>query len=220
MSNDMPPKNGNPQSLSALEIDALQEIMNISFGSAAADLSDIIDLFIQLNVPEIRILQVSRLTEYIKHETRDFDLCSIVEQKYSGDFHGLAFLIFPFGVERELLSYFEKADIKAIESDDQLNLEKKDLMEIGNILIGACISRVFELLRSNATFFPPKTIVGDKFQKLFLKNHFRDTDIAMTMKTSFSFRDRNVSGYLFLVNSQDSIAHLKKALAEFLAQKS
>jgi chemotaxis protein CheC len=220
MSSDTPLKNGNHQLLSALEIDALQEIMNISFGSAAADLSDIIDIFIQLNVPEIRILQVPRLAEYIKNEIRDFDICSIVEQKYSGDFHGLAFLIFPFGVERELISYFENTDIKTIESDELIELEKEVLMEIGNILIGACISRVFELLRSNATFFPPRTIVGDKFQKLFLKNHFSDSDIAMTMKTNFSFQDRNASGYLFLVNSQDSIAYLKKALAEFLGRQS
>ena len=41
--------------LNELEKDALQEIMNISFGQAAADLSDVIDLYVTLTVPFIDV---------------------------------------------------------------------------------------------------------------------------------------------------------------------
>ena len=202
-----------------LEIDALQEVMNISFGSAAADLSDIIDIFIHLNVPEIKVIKASELADYIKSEIRDFEMCSMVEQTYNGDFHGIAFLIFPYGVERELMSYFHDPDIQLVESDEIIELETEVLMEIGNILIGACIGKIFELLQSRATYFPPRSIVGERFQDLFLKGHFGDKDIVMTMKTNFSFQDRNASGFMFLLNSQDSISYLKKALLKFLGIK-
>jgi chemotaxis protein CheC len=201
-----------------LEIDALREIMNISFGNAAADLSDIIDIYIKLNVPDIKIIEIPKLPEYIRNEITDFKNCSIVEQEYHGDFSGLAFLIFPYGVERELISFFQNSNSRNFESDELIELEREVLMEIGNILIGACIGKLIELIESKVSYLPPHTIIGDKFQDLFLQGHFTECDVAITMKTNFSFQDRNVSGYLFLINSQKSIPHLKKALLKFLGQ--
>jgi len=109
--------------------------MNISFGSAAADLAEIIDIFINLNVPDIQTIEITKLPAYIKEQIKDFDNCSIVEQKYHGDFGGVAFLIFPYGIEKELLSYFQQSENVTYESDEMILLEKEVLMEIGNILL-------------------------------------------------------------------------------------
>jgi chemotaxis protein CheC len=201
-----------------LEIDALQEVMNISFGNAAADLAEVIDIFIKLNVPHIKVIKVPDLTDYINSEIKDFDICSIVEQNYHGDISGVAFLIFPYGIEKEFISYFHESEVRNFESDDLVELEKEVLMEVGNILIGACIGKIFELLDNSVTYLPPRTIVGDNFQELFIRGHFHDNDVAITMKTYFSFEDRGVTGYLFLVNSMESVPRLKSALSKFLGQ--
>ncbi len=199
-----------------LEIDALQEVMNISFGNAAADLAEVIDIFINLSVPNINIINVPELTEYITGELKDINKCSIVEQDYFSDFNGVAFLIFPYGAEKEFISYFQDAEMKNFKSDDLIELEKEVLMEVGNILIGACIGKIFELLDDSVTYLPPRTIIGDSFQEFFIRGHFRDKDVAITMKTNFSFEDRNVTGYLFLINGQESLPLLKSALSNFL----
>jgi len=201
--------------LTELELDALQEIMNISFGSAAADLAEIMDIFIQLSVPHIRSVLVPDLTEYLSQNINDFKTCSVVEQKYNGDFEGVAFLVFPYGEEKELISYFQGSDLKGYESDSLIELEKEVLLEIGNILIGACIGRIFELLDSRISYQPPQILWGEDFNSSFLNSDFESQDVAITMKTFFSFEDRQVSGNLFLINSQNSIPQLKKALTKF-----
>jgi len=198
-----------------LELDALQETLNISFGSAASDLADLMDMFIKLNVPCVKIIEVANLMNYIKKDISSFENCSIVEQKYHGDFQGTAFLIFPYGIEKELISYIQNPEAISFESDELIELEKEVLMEIGNILIGACIGRIFELLESSITYLPPQSMTGESFQAYSLNTPKQAEGKAITMKTSFSFEDRRVKGDLFLLNYQDSIPHLKKALSKF-----
>jgi len=198
-----------------MELDALQEIMNISFGSAAADLAEIMDIFIQLSVPSIKTVLIPDLTDYLSRNINDFETCSVVEQKYNGDFEGVAFLVFPYGEEKELISYFQSPDLQGYESDSLIELEKEVLLEIGNILIGACIGRIFELLESRISYQPPQILSGEDFKTVFLNSAFETQDVAITMKTFFNFEDRHVSGNLFLINSQESVPQLKKALKKF-----
>lgn len=208
-------KKNQRELLSELELDALQEIMNISFGSAVADLAEVMDIFINLNVPRITSVKVPELFKVMKQQVRDFDNCSIVEQKYHGDFGGIACLIFPYGMEKELLSYFQHPETIIYESDELIELEKEALMEIGNILIGACIGKMFELLESRISYLPPLAMIGEDFQSSFDNSSLSKGDISIIMETGFSFEDRKVEGYLYLLNGQNSIPHLKKALNKF-----
>ncbi len=202
--------------LTEMELDALQETMNISFGSAAADLADVMDIFIHLTVPDIQSVSASSLPEYIGNEIADFSTSSVVEQKYYGDFKGMAFLIFPYGNEKDLLTYFNATDTDKMKSDQLLELENEVLMEVSNILIGACIGKIFEMLNSNICYEPPQILAGKDFDQDFIESELDSRDLAITMKTFFSFEDRNTKGYLVLINSQESIPHLKKALSRFI----
>ncbi|MDC7233062.1 MAG: chemotaxis protein CheC [Spirochaetales bacterium] len=204
--------------LTDMELDALRETMNISFGSAAADLADIMDIFIQLTVPSISSVDVSHLPDFVNREITDFSTSSVVQQKYDGDFEGMAFLIFPYGNEKELISYFQDSDADTFKSDQLIDLEKEVLLEISNILIGACIGRIFEMLNSRISYQPPQILSGTDFDESFVSSELVGNDLAITMNTFFSFEDRNTKGYLILINSQNSIPHLKKALAKFIGE--
>lgn len=204
--------------LTEMELDALQETMNISFGSAAADLAEIMDIFIQLTVPDISSVKISDLPDYINREISDFATCSVVQQKYYGDFEGMAFLIFPYGNERDLISYFQSSETDTFKSDQLIDLEREVLLEVSNILIGACIGRIFEMLNSHISYQPPQIISGSDFDRTYVSSEFESKDLAITMKTFFSFEDRNTKGYLILINSQNSIPHLKKALSRFIGE--
>jgi len=203
-------------SFSELELDALGEVMNISFGAAAADLAEVMDIFIHLNIPYIKTIEVAALPSYIREEITDFENCNVIEQRYHGDFNGVALLIFPYGTEKELVSYFQQPENIGYESDEIIELEREVLMEIGNILIGACIGRLFELIDSSITYFPPNVLLGKHLENSFIHSYLDDDDLSITLRTHFSFEDRKIDGYMFLINSKDSIPHLKKALSSFL----
>jgi chemotaxis protein CheC len=204
--------------ISEEEQDILQEIMNIAFGKAAADLAEVINIFVVLSVPDIRIIKAVDLPDYIRLEFSEFGNISIVEQNFWGEFKGSALLIFPAGAGKELISLLGDGGELTFESQSSDILEKETLMEVGNILIGACVGKVAELLKDVVTYSPPRVIIEDPPNVSMPKALFDPSNSAIILKTVFCFNERDVNGFLFLITSHKSVVWLKKALADFMEQ--
>ena len=199
------------------EKEILQEIMNIAFGKAAADLAEVINIFVVLSVPYIQTLKAQDLPEYLKTQVNEYDNISIVEQNFWGNFKGSAFLVFQASAGRELVSLFGDCD-NDFGSESIDALEKETLMEVGNILIGACVGKLSELLGDAVTYSPPRVVTENTPNDAVPTSIFESNSSAIVLKTVFCFNERNVSGFLFLVTSHDSILWLKKSLAAFMEQ--
>jgi len=206
------------KNLTAEEIEILQEIMNISFGKSAADLADVIDTHVVLNVPFISIMRVTDLPAYIRNHVRDYRNVSIVEQHFWGRLKGDALLVFSSGSGKELIRVLQHGGTTSLESDPIEILERETLMEIGNILIGACVGKFAELLKDVVTYTPPLIVLERYYDDAFSGNHVNHDKTAIVLKTDFSFTEGDVSGFLFLITSNDSIQWLKEALRIFIAQ--
>ena len=202
--------------LKELELDALSEILNISFGSAAADLADLMDIFIKLSLPEIGVHDCENLGDFIFSGEGNFDESTVIFQNFHGQFEGAALLIFPYGMEKELLSYFQDPNVITYESDELVELEKEALMEMGSMLTGACIGRIFNFIDSNITYLPPQAAKGEHIKRLLPIEIASSHKEAVTMKTGFSFEDRKTQGTLILITYEDSVPFLKSALSHFL----
>jgi chemotaxis protein CheC len=203
--------------ISEEEKEILQEIMNIAFGKAAADLAEVINIFVVLSVPYIKVLKAAELPDYLKGQVSEYNKISIVEQNFWGDFKGSAFLVFQASAGKELLAIFgDGNDTSSFEMADAL--EKETLMEIGNILIGACVGKLAELLKDSVTYSPPRVVTENTPNDAIPPSLFDADSSAIVLKTLFSFEERNVNGFLFLVTSHDSIQWMKKALVEFMEQ--
>lgn len=198
------------------ERDILQELMNIAFGKAAAELAEVISIFVVLSVPFIKVLKAAELPEYLRYEIRDFSNISIVEQNFRGMFKGSAFLVFPAGSGKELISMLDAEHEASFESGSIEVLERETLMEIGNILIGACVGKMSELLGDVVTYSPPKVVVENESRDIIPRSLFDPEYTAIVMRTVFRFDERDVSGFLFLVATHDSVLWIKKSLAEFI----
>jgi chemotaxis protein CheC len=130
------------------EADILQEIMNIAFGRAASDLAECIDIFVILSTPKIKLVRVHDLPEHLNMEIRESENVSVVQQNFWGKFKGNAFLVFPTGTGRRIISLFQDIDEFA-ESESNSDLVRDTFLEIGNILIGACIGRCCHLFTAS-----------------------------------------------------------------------
>jgi chemotaxis protein CheC len=204
--------------LNAEEVEILQEIMNIAFGQAASDLAHVIDIHVVLSVPYIKILKATELPVYIKDEIKDISDISIIEQKFLGRFKGSALMVFPASAGRELIGLFGLEENNSLESDPIETLGRETLMEVGNILIGACIGKLSELLKDSVTFSPPQIILHNHPSKTIPESHLTSNDSAIVLKTVFGFDKGDVNGFMFLVTSQESIQWLKEALQKFIEQ--
>ena len=206
------------QILTNEEIEILQEIMNIAFGKSAADLADVIDTHVVLNIPFISVMQVQELPAYIRGHVKDYNNISIVEQHFWGRFSGDALLVFSSGSGKELIAMLQRGEQMILPSDPIEILERETLMEIGNILIGACIGKVAELLNDVVTYTPPMIVIEKYYEDAISSSELDPDKTAIVLKTDFSFTDGNVSGFLFLVSSNESIQWLKEALKTFIEQ--
>ena len=211
-------KNDNiKEMITTEETDTLQEIMNIAFGRAASDLAEYIDIFVVLNPPHIEVLQAFDLPSYLNNELKDYDKVSVVEQNFWGKFKGNAFLVFPTGTGKRIISLFNSEN-KVFESEPTYELEKETFLEIGNILIGACIGKIAELLGDVTTYSPPRVVVENGLRGVVYDNLSDPDNLAIVLRTVFEFNDKNVSGFMFILTKQESFAWLKTALSKFLEQ--
>ena len=201
------------------ERDILQEVMNIAFGKASADLAEVIDIYVVLSIPDIKLLHTAEVPRYIEEEIKDLDDFSVIKQSYTGKFHGTALLLFPGGAGKKLFSLFDNGSEPGSESEDiSVVLEKETLLEVGNILIGASVSKVAELLDDVVSYRPPRIVVESKPGEIVDWDLAEPEGPAILLQTVFSFEKRDVSGLLFLIPSYKSFEWLKKALHAFLEQ--
>jgi len=203
------------QLFAAEEKDILQEVMNIAFGQASAELAEVIDIFVVLSVPDIQILKGSDLPDYLCKELKPATTVNIIEQSFLGKFSGQALLIFPEGAEKELLHLFTQDQEFNCQDIDVDTLETETLLEVGNILIGACIGKIAELLNDVVAYDPPH-ITAKNLTLEGCDSPVPSESFAISIRTRFRFEQQNVEGYLFLIANQNSVDWLKKALMAFL----
>jgi chemotaxis protein CheC len=205
--------------ISSEELDILQEVMNIAFGKASAELAEVIDIYVVLSIPDIRLMKTAEVPGYIEAEINDFENISVIKQNYTGKFHGSALLFFPGGAGKKLFSLFGRDRAAAPEREGHsVVLEKETLLEVGNILIGASVSKVAELLDDVVSFRPPRIIVESKPGEIVDWDLAEPEGPAILMHTVFSLDKRDINGLLFLIPSYKSFEWLKKALHAFLEQ--
>jgi chemotaxis protein CheC len=192
--------------------------MNIAFGQSAADLEEVIDTQVVLSIPFIKLMQVSELPDYFKDYVKDYKNINLVEQKFWGRFKGDALLVFSSGAGKELITLLKEGDEVSLESDPVDILERETLMEVGNILIGACVGKIAELLKDVVTYTPPMVTVETGCEEAISGGRYDPESTAIVLKTDFSFDERDVTGFLFLVTSNDSFTWLREALKLFIEQ--
>jgi chemotaxis protein CheC len=198
------------------EKEILQEIMNIAFGNATADLAGVIDIYVILSVPNIQVISIGTLPEYLKKELNPSGKTSIVDQRFWGDFNGSGFLVFPAGSGQDLISLLEVKSLGQYHSKRKDLMEKETLTEIGNILIGACVGKMSELLNTFVTYSPPRIITEIDYECGHLIEPFDPSQPAIIMKTIFKFKQKDINGFLLILTNQESIGWLRKSLNEFM----
>lgn len=204
--------------ISDTEKDTLAEIMNIAFGSATADLAEVIDIYVKLSVPNIQVTTAGQLPGYIKQNVVSYHEISIIEQEFWGDFSGSGLLVLPARAARELMAILMSDGADNVSNMPLATLEEDILMEIGNILIGACVGKISELLNTFVTYSPPQIInqIITDYKKFI--DSFDQFQTAIIMKTVFKFENNDLNGLLLLMTNQESISWLRKALHAFLEQ--
>jgi chemotaxis protein CheC len=205
-------------SLTDLEKDALQEIMNIGFGRAAADLAEILGIHVILSIPQIKLMETSDVVKYIHHEIPDTNDMSMITQFFSGKLNGVSYLVIPQGEGLKLLHLFDEDATGLDQEYDLATLQRETLLEIGNIIIGACVGKLAEMLNDSVSYAPPRYFAHEMIYDSLTEGLSGDKSFALLFKTIFSFEKEDVNGFLFLVSNPAVMAWLKNSIENYLKQ--
>jgi len=207
------------QMLTADDLDLLQEVMNIAFGRAAADLAEFINLFVVLSVPNIKLISKDEIRPVLSDELGALhDKVSVVRQEFWGNISGSAVLLFPADTEHELVSVMGNSELDVEFDEISTSLAQETLMELGNILIGACSGKIAELLKTHISYSPPYAIVDEPLEEAVEQLGLHESDQILVLKTNFTFEGRDLSGLMLISEQQDSFEWIKAALVMFMAE--
>ena len=192
------------------EKDCLQELMNVAYGSATAAISEILNAFATLSIPNIKIINADELNDYLSAEL-DLDVEHIVSlQQINGIVSGENMFVidkesakniaYKFGLEEDEVNDEEIADV---------------VLEITNILSSSTISKLAEDIDTNVSFSAPtikKLTSIDQLKNQFISKYQK----VITISTELKFEDLDIHGELFIFTTDNSIIYIKEKLNKIL----
>jgi chemotaxis protein CheC len=197
--------------LTAVQEDALIELLNIGFGRAASSLSQLTGHRVLLEVPHVTIHPVEEVAESLERVIHT-EVAS-VHQIFTGPVAGDALLILDqsgAAMLKELLTS-EPALPLSIDAS-----AREVLTEVGNILLNACLGTFGNLLQVQVTFSVPQLNLESLGAILeSLRVNQEGVKYALVVHAGFKLRDAEVRGYLVIVLSVASLDRLLRAVEEW-----
>ncbi|MCF6323119.1 MAG: chemotaxis protein CheX [Gammaproteobacteria bacterium] len=182
-----------------LQRDYITEVLNISMGSAAAVLSEMVDEEVSLSVPEVDFLQRSVAAN--KFDQANAARMSGVTQAMTGALTGDALLMFP---EEKTLSIVRILLGDTVPVESLTEMEQEAMCEIGNIILNSVVSSVADLLKKEIVSSLPRFIKGTG-NELFSVETGDEDDLVMFLKVDFGLESQSINGYVTLMLNVDSL---------------
>jgi chemotaxis protein CheC len=182
-------------------LDAIQEIVNVGIGRAAASLNTMLSYPIELQVPVITVLQLDDPNQI--PEDLGGDLLACVQLDFHGVLNGTAALVFPPQSAAKLVS----ALLGENDNDSGMTpVMAETLNEVGNIVINAVIGTIGNIISSPFDYSLPNYREGGLLE--LLQPRGAEGAFILLMRTHFRVFDLQVAGNIFLVFELNSFETL------------
>ena len=194
------------------ERDAVEEILNIAVGKAAASLSRMVREQITLSVPFVEFLAPAAVAERLDGCAGDVDSVA-VRQQFSSSFSGNILLIFP---ERRSLDLVRSMLGDSVPMDSLTELEQEALVEVGNVILNACLGSLANQLGLAIESSLPIYLRGRGARILGAKHP--DAELVMFLQVDFALASKGVQGYLAFVMDIVSARHFTEAVSAYVSR--
>ncbi|KXI28333.1 response regulator [Paraglaciecola hydrolytica] len=181
-------------------LDAYREMANVAMGQAGESLAKMLGEFINLPIPNVNLITNNELHMAIT-DIHGNERVSAVSKGFIGS-----------GINGEALVIFNESNfanmVKLLKYDEANNpesLELEALMDISNILIGACLNALSEQL--HVTFSHNHPIILGRHCDLddILKSNIKKQDKILAIEIAYSIKAQNINFDLLLLFPNQSI---------------
>lgn len=187
--------------------DALSELVNIGMGQAGDSLARLFNTFIHLSIPRLELVEPAQVTSAVAALVGTPDPVVAVRQAFSSRIRGEAIAIYPAAGCDALADLVGYSDV----SSDEL------LLEISNILVGACVGALASQFSLALSFSPPSILGRAPVPELFETGQL-PWNRALIAEVNFRVDERAFCCHLLTFWPDASIDVLLHAVDAFLAQ--
>ncbi|MGB7708673.1 MAG: chemotaxis protein CheC [Microcoleus sp.] len=193
--------------LTARQLDALQELVNIGIGQAAGILNDMIDSPIRLQIPYLQILSPTDVQEQLEIHLNGEQIAS-VQLKFTGSFGGIAQLVFPTNSAATLVTMLTGEEIGSHDLD---SVKIGTLSEVGNIVINGVMGAISNVLQQRLNYSIPSYTEGTIATLLTSGGLSTDT-VVLLAQTRFIIEKLHIDGDIILIFNVSSFDTLLTAI--------
>jgi len=196
--------------LSNQQRDALAEVFNIATARTAAALSHLSGERVVLDVPELAVHPIDELAATLRAFIQG-DIVT-VHQIFNGSVAGDALLLLAYDAAVILTDLMTNENVPS----KHLNASAREvLIEVGNILLNACMGIFGDLLQVRVSFAVPRLHLDDLTALLDSLIIGQDElHYAVVVLTTFRLRDSELNGYLVIVLGVASLEHLLQTIEQ------
>lgn len=189
--------------------DALQEIANIGMGQAGASIAKIWGEFVQLSIPRIAHLDRQNIPAMLSRFVGD-ETVNAVRQAFHGQFRGEVIVVFSAGRGDQLAALMGYDEADSVE-------EQELLLDVANVLVGACLGGIAETLEADIGFSAPSMMgLGIPPAQLIHADELV-SGRALFLEVRFTLEKKSFASHLVVLMPAEEIAALGAALDKFLA---
>lgn len=197
-------------SISSMQLDALKEIGNIGAGNSATSLSTMIGKKVEIDVPSVKLVELSEIYEYLKNP-EEIVASTIVGIK--GDAPGKMLMNFDLNSTRSLIKMLigERPE----DLTEMNEMENSVISEIGNII---CSTYVISLSNFTSLFLETEVpiLIVDMFAAIISETSImtsKNYDDVLMIETVLKIRDgENLNGFLTMFPEPGSLDTIFKKL--------
>ncbi|MBF0453800.1 MAG: chemotaxis protein CheC [Magnetococcales bacterium] len=211
--------------MTADEQDALMELFNIGIGRAANSLSEMVNDEVILSIPHISVITRSHAVEMIVERASDH--ITAIKQQFSGFFGGTALLVYPESNSLELVRTLIGEDTPL---ETLTELEQESLLEVGNIILNACLGSFANMMELELDFDLPEFFKGNCKSLLFDNHTLVDSLITSSpsesklvflildfMTKGGTKKDHKIKGFVMILLDSKALEDLREKLQRLLS---
>ena len=190
--------------------DCYQEIANVAMGQAGDLLARLLGVFVVLPIPNVNLIEVSELTMALSDVENKEKTSGICQGFIGAGISGEALLILNDS------SFKDVASLMKYDSELDSNVELELLMDMANLLIGACLNGISTQL--DMSFSQGHPVVLGQHRKIseLIATNSNKWKKTLAIEISYSIEDYPIKCDLLLLFTEESVKTLNNKIAYLL----
>lgn len=182
------------------KLDAYREMANVAMGQAGESLAKLLNEFIDLPIPNVNLITNNELHMAIADVQRNESVSAVSQGFISAGINGEALVIFNDSNFTNMVKLLKYED-----NNNSSSLELEALMDVSNILIGACLRALSSQLHSVFSHNHPIILGRHCDLDDILKATTQKQNDMLAIEIAYSIKSQNINFDLLLLFPKKSI---------------